>query len=333
MTRPRKLLPGDKAFVAAYVGTARGSAVAAAAMAGLYLTEAKALAFAERPYIRAEIERLSMVATVVDGKLMDVNPGDPRRVHKGIKPPPRPNILEQLRAKKRPPLKPLPDAVVMLDSGMIAGTLEETTQRLSQVVKRGAPVGTSKALREKLEEDFDRMEPGRVRMEPGETDAQAIEDAEKLGVVNGRITAVARPNGTITPAVNVATRYELKQWLTGVMKDDSQDIGVRLQAVAMLGKSLGLFTDRVVMDEYKRETYVRDKTLEEMRHEVELERKRLEGMRRLASGSVTATSSAPIAPLEVGLQNRHENDKEQQGESGLHDVMDEHADGDGQSVL
>lgn len=279
MTRTRKLLPGDKAFVAAYVGTARGSAVAAAAMAGLYLTEAKALAFAERPYIRAEIERLSMVATVVDGKLMDVNPADPRRVHKGIKPPPRPNILEQLRERKRPPLKPLPDAVVMLDSGMIAGTLEETTQRLSQVIKRGAPVGTSKALQEKLEEDFDRME-------PGETDAQALEDAEKLGVVNGRITAVQRPNGTITPAVNVATRYELKQWLTGVMKDDSQEIGVRLQAVAMLGKSLGLFTDRVVMDEYKRETYVKDKTLEEMRYEVAQERKRLEGMKRLASGHV-----------------------------------------------
>lgn len=255
----------QKAFVAAYLGSAHRNAAVAAVMAGIQGSRAEALALVEHPEIRAELERRNTNAVVIDGKLLDVEPGSLKSFSgkkSGIRALKKESkkkltIKQQIEKRKKSRERELEAAalgepVIMTEDGDVAGTLEDNVARLEKVVTSDAylkSMGTSDKLVAHL--------------------AQRYDETGKEGVVyNGA-------DGQPKVVTRVKTRYDLKLWLSNVIDDPAQEIHVKMQAAALLGKSLGLFSERVIADEYKRETEIKDSSAAELREKIASQRARL----------------------------------------------------------
>lgn len=263
-----KLREFEKLFCAAFATTARRDPYLAAIHAGVRMTREDAKQLLARPAIREELERLSMRAEIVDGEVMDVEPVPITEQHgpvKGLKAARAALVAERLARLGATPQKPaqaivepltttrtvhqrvkaqlaslgMPDepapvspraargalraVEVLTATGEVAGTLRETVSRLERA-QRGKHKGSSAR-----------------RPDPSPKDPAAL--AQRLDDLQDPNTAHEQADGTLMVTMDkVATRYEIKKWLTAVMLGKlTGDVGVRMQAAALLGKSLGMF--------------------------------------------------------------------------------------------
>lgn len=267
----------EKLFCAAFATTARRDPYLAAIHAGVRMTRGAAKRLLARPAIRAELERLSMRAEIVDGEVIDVEPISITHKHgpvRGLKAARAALVAKRLEALGGRPQKPaqailepfekkpsakaathekikqqlgglgMPDEPVAVSpraargalravevltaSGEVAGTLRETVSRLERA-QRGKLTGSSAR-----------------RPDPSPRDPAALE--KRLDALQDPNTAHEQADGTLMVTTGkVATRYEIKTWLTAVMLGElTGDVSVRMQAAALLGKSLGMFDPKQI---------------------------------------------------------------------------------------
>lgn len=288
MARESNLTSRQKAFVAAYLGSARRDPVVAAIMAGMQVTREQARALVEHPGIRAELERRSVEAIVVDGQLVDVEQRSLRQtdgVRKGrrkLRSVPkvlRPGDLKTSQTHDVVPGRALkgdrlPHPRVLTEDGLEAGSLAETTRRLDRAAGGRSGLKGVKGSSPKLIKHL----------------------ADRFDATGDDYVAVPTPEGSLTVATPVKTRFELKLWLSQVVDgrlplpverpgDEPtwvpvHDVGVRMQAAGLLGKALGMFSERVILDEYQRDNAAPGSETEELQRQIQEtieELKRLKG--------------------------------------------------------
>lgn len=240
----------QKMFVAAFLGSARRNASVAAVMAGINIPAEGAKALVEHPEIKAELERLNMKAIVVDGELIDVEPGDldpMRKFHRNGRnkllvsmPNPDnapPTLLERLGGKKKKEslesiAENLPEGTIITEDGAIAGTADETFRRINRINIHDGHLQSVKTSSPQLQAMLEKK----------------YEDMQKENI------ARTAPDGTLRVTTKVKTRFEIKEFFSKLVDDERLDAHTRMTAAVALGRTLGMFNERIIEREYNRES-------------------------------------------------------------------------------
>jgi hypothetical protein len=177
----------------------------------------------------------------------------------GVEPENAPEPATAPRRRGRPPgsknrVRPAADAtpptpgdeppVILTADGNIAGSLQEQATRLERAARQG------------------RQPPARSTEELQASLVERFHETGKEGVAH------VTPDGQLALVVPVMTRYDIKVFLSEMVKGYMRlpagdgleervelinDPALRLQAAGVLGKAMGLFSEKVINDEYLRE--------------------------------------------------------------------------------
>jgi hypothetical protein len=247
--------------------------------AGLGSDTASAIQLLASDPVRNEVERLSMVAKIEDGQVIDVKPLHPLQK----KPPTRAvsharrDLRNDLRGEPKLGRKKPADDISERDK-------HSAKKRVDILTERGHVAGTVHEIYKRLQKAKARDKPNSAfnNPEPEVIDADKLE--ARLARAQTENVAQDRGDGALYlySGGDVATPYDIKKFLTAGMRGDlTHEPTVRLQCAALMAKVLGMLDAKTIERERQMEKLVLE-TEDDIRKEIE---KTKAQMARLQAGS------------------------------------------------
>ena len=192
------------------------------------------------------------------------------------------NIVKNLENKSANQINALASKPVNKFAALASGDLESNFKKLREELSQHPTQNMqgSAPTFEKLVKKFDEK-------------TKELGDGE---IAAPRISVGGRETFATT---KVATRYEIKQFLTYVMLDPREDMSYRMQASAALGKSMGLFDTKIIHSEYEAERALAAPTGDAQAHLQQL-RDRIADLRAAKLLGQQAVSGAEVVSGAVG---------------------------------